>query len=89
MCFPCVQVLPPFKSEVREGKWSTLAFPSNTFYRFADRLPSICVPSVFASDLPVGMEIAVYSFHEPDLFRLGYAFEQITRHRGPPGSTLA
>jgi len=29
----------------------------------------------------------VYPYHEPDLFRLGYAFEQLTRHRKAPEST--
>ena len=89
MCFPCVQVLPPLKSEVREGKWSTLAFPSNTFIASQTGMPSICVPAGFVGDLPVGVEIVVYPYHEPDLFRLGYAFEQTTHHRRPPRSTSA
>src|SRR5512146_2458458 len=27
MCFPCVQVLPPTKNEVKSGKWTTFGFP--------------------------------------------------------------
>jgi hypothetical protein len=29
------------------------------------------------------------SLHEPDLFRLGYAFEQATHHRRPPAAAPA
>jgi hypothetical protein len=28
----------------------------------------------------------VLPYHEPELFRLGYAFEQITHRRRPPAS---
>jgi hypothetical protein len=28
-------------------------------------------------------------YHEPDLFRLGYAFEHVTTHRRPPACTPA
>jgi len=88
MCFPCVQVLPPTKSEVKSGKWSTLAFPANTFIASQAWMPSICVPAGFTGQgIPVGMEIVVYPYHEPDLFRLGYAFEQVTHHRKAPEST--
>ena len=88
MCFPCVQVLPPTKSEVKSGKWSTLGFPANTFIASQAWMPSICVPAGFTDKgIPVGMEIVVYPYHEPDLFRLGYAFEQATHHRRAPEST--
>jgi len=88
MCFPCVQVLPPTKSEVRSGKWPTLGFPTNTLIASQAWMPSICVPAGFTDrGLPVGMEIVVYPYHEPDLFKLGYAFEQATRHRKAPAST--
>jgi amidase len=87
MCFPCVQVLPPTKSEVKSGKWTTLGFPTNTLIASQAWMPSICVPAGFTDKgLPVGMEIVVNPYHEPDLFRLGYAFEQITRHRRAPES---
>ena len=35
------------------------------------------------SGVPVGMEMIVPPYHEPDLFRFGYAFEQLT-HSAPP-----
>jgi hypothetical protein len=39
--------------------------------------------------LPVGIEMVVLPYHEPDLFKVGYAFEQATRYRLPPQSTPA
>jgi amidase len=88
MCFPCVQVLPPTKNEVKSGKLPTLGFPTNTLIASQAWMPSICVPAGFTdSGLPVGMEIVVYPYHEPDLFRLGYAFEQLTHHRKAPECT--
>ena len=55
----------------------TLGFPTNTLIASQAWMPSICVPAGFTdSGFPVGMEIVVYPYHEPDLFRLGYAFEQ-------------
>ena len=88
MCFPCVQVLPPSRSEVRSGKLPTLSFPTNTLIASQAWMLSICVPAGFTdSGLPVGMEIVAYPYHEPDLFRLGYAFEQLTHHRKPPECT--
>jgi Asp-tRNA(Asn)/Glu-tRNA(Gln) amidotransferase A subunit family amidase len=48
-------------------------------------MPSICVPAGFAqSGLPVGMELVVLPYHEPDLFRFGFAFEQASRVRRAP-----
>lgn len=88
MCFPCVQVLPPARNEVRSGKLPTLSFPTNTLIASQAWMPSICVPAGFTdSGLPVGMEIVAYPYHEPDLFRLGYAFEQLTHHRRAPECT--
>jgi amidase len=87
MCFPCVQVLPPTKSEVRVGKWTTFSFPTNTLIASQAWMPSICLPAGFTDKgIPVGMELVVYPYHEPDLFRLGYAFEQLTHHRKAPAS---
>jgi Asp-tRNA(Asn)/Glu-tRNA(Gln) amidotransferase A subunit family amidase len=35
----------------------------------------------------LNIEMIVLPYHEPDLFRLGYAFEQATLNRRPPPST--
>jgi amidase len=34
--------------------------------------------------LPVGLLFMASAFAEPDLFAIGYAYEQVSRHRMPP-----
>jgi amidase len=88
MCFPCVKVYPPTKELVRAGKTNTLTFPTNTLIAAQTWMPSICVPTGFTPEgIPVGMEIVVYPYHEPDLFTFGFAYEQATHHRKAPKST--
>lgn len=88
MCFPCVKVYPPTKEIVRSGKTETLTFPTNTLIASQTWMPSICVPTGFTPEgIPVGMEIVVYPYHEPDLFTFGFAYEQVARHRKAPAST--
>lgn len=88
MCFPCVQVFPPTKDTVRAGKTNTLTFPTNTLIAAQTWMPSICLPTGFTPEgIPVGMELVVYPYHEPDLFTFGFAYEQATRHRKAPKST--
>jgi amidase len=85
LVFPCVQVLPPTKQEVRDGKHKCLTFPTNTLIASQTWMPSICLPAGFTDEgVPVGMELVVLPYHEADLFRLGYGFEQTTRHRRAP-----
>lgn len=85
LVFPCTQVLPPSKQEIREGKHEVLSFPTNTLIASQTWMPSICLPAGFSDDgLPVGMELLVLPYHEPDLFRLGYGFEQATHCRKAP-----
>lgn len=88
MCFPCVRVYPPTKETVRAGKTNTLTYPTNTLIAAQTWMPSICLPTGFTPDgIPVGMELVVYPYHEPDLFKFGYAYEQATHHRKAPKST--
>ena len=48
--------------------------------------PALTVPGGFTSDgLPVGVEFVGRPFSEPMLLAFGYAFEQATGHRRPPG----
>lgn len=50
--------------------------------------PALSLPAGFTTDgLPVGVELLGRPFAEQELLRLGYAFEQSTRVRRPPGST--
>jgi Asp-tRNA(Asn)/Glu-tRNA(Gln) amidotransferase A subunit family amidase len=88
MCFPCVRVYPPTKDTVRAGKTNTLTYPTNTLIAAQTWMPSICLPTGFTPEgIPVGMELVVYPYHEHDLFKLGYAYEQTTQHRKSPTST--
>jgi amidase len=53
-------------------------------------LPAITVPGGFTADgLPVGVELLGRAWSEPQLIKLAYAYEQATRHRGPPETTPA
>lgn len=62
-----------------------LSFPTNTLIASQTWMPSICLPAGFSEEgLPVGMELVVLPYHEPELFRLGYAFEQATHYRRVP-----
>jgi amidase len=82
--FPCVQVLPPTKEDVRAGKHKCLEFPTNTLIASQTWMPSICLPAGFSEEgIPVGVEIVVAPYHEPDLFRLGAGFEAVTKNRKP------
>ena len=70
---------------VRDGKHQVLTFPTNTLIASQTWMPSICLPAGFSENgLPVGMELIVLPYHEPDLFRLGYAFEQANNVRRKP-----
>jgi Asp-tRNA(Asn)/Glu-tRNA(Gln) amidotransferase A subunit family amidase len=51
--------------------------------------PALAVPAGFIGELPVGIEFMGRPFSEPELFKLGYAFEQAGRHRRPPPLTPA
>jgi amidase len=47
--------------------------------------PHLCVPGGFVQGLPVGFSFFGPAWSEPLLLKLGYAFEQITKHRSKPG----
>jgi Asp-tRNA(Asn)/Glu-tRNA(Gln) amidotransferase A subunit family amidase len=50
--------------------------------------PALFVPAGFAvPDLPVGIEFFGRPFTEPELIKIGYAYEQRTHHRRPPQTT--
>ncbi|MGD9913485.1 MAG: amidase [Rhizobiaceae bacterium] len=85
MVFPCVQVVPPTKDEVRAGKHRVLEYPTNTLIAAQTWLPSICMPAGFTdADIPVGIELVVLPYREPELFRLGAGFEKVVGARRAP-----
>jgi amidase len=87
ICFPACQVLTPTHEELRNGRWTVLSYPTNTVIAAQSWMPSICLPAGFTPEgVPVGIEMIVPPYHEPDLFRFGFAFEQKTHWRRPPKS---
>jgi Asp-tRNA(Asn)/Glu-tRNA(Gln) amidotransferase A subunit family amidase len=51
-------------------------------------LPALSVPAGFTDDgLPIGIEFLGREFSEPDLLKIGYAWEQAAKPRKPPFST--
>ena len=88
LCFPSVQVVPPTREEIDAGRWPTLAFPTNTLIGAQTWMPAMTLPAGFTEQgIPVGLEFLALPYGEPTLFRLGFSFEQATRHRRPPTST--
>lgn len=85
LVYPAVQILPPTKKDVREGKHEERTFPTNTLIASQTWMPSICVPAGFSEEgLPVGIEFVGLPYHEPDLLRLGSGFEALTEFRQSP-----
>lgn len=90
LIFPSVQVPPPSREMLASGRWVTLDFPTNTLIASQTWLPAITVPAGFTDDgLPVGLEFVTKSYDEPTAFRLGFGFEQATKHRRSPESAPA
>jgi amidase len=85
LVYPSVQV--PAPSMEGRKDWTVLTFPTNTLIASQTWMPAMSVPAGFTADgLPVGLEFVAKPYDEPTVFRLGYAFEQSTRHRRAPES---
>ena len=85
LVYPSVQV--PAPSMEGRKDWTVLTFPTNTLIASQTWMPAMSVPAGFTADgLPVGLEFVAKPYDEPTVFRLGYAFEQNTRHRRAPES---
>jgi amidase len=89
LCYPACQVLTPRSKDHQNGRWTALGYPTNTLIALQAVLPSICIPAGFSdTGVPVGLEIIAPPHHEPNLIRLGYAFEQLTQWRRKPDLAL-
>lgn len=87
LLYPDVQVLPPLRSDLYAGRWTTLTFPTNTLIASQAGLPAISVPAGFTEDgIPVGIELVGKLYDEPTLLRLAYAYERVSAARRPPAS---
>ncbi|WP_096390954.1 amidase [Halopenitus persicus] len=86
--YPDVQVPPPSESEIRDGKYETMTFATNTIIASQSLCSAISVPAGFTDDdLPVGIELLGKPYDEASLIQYGYALEQATDHRRPPETT--
>ncbi|AHG02218.1 amidase (plasmid) [Halostagnicola larsenii XH-48] len=86
--YPDVQVVPPTAEEIRDGKYETMTFATNTIVASQSLCSAVSVPAGFTDDgLPVGLELLGRPFDEPTLLELAYSFEQATEHRRPPETT--
>jgi len=65
-----------------------LTYPTNTGIASNTGMPAMTVPAGFTPEgRPVGLEFLAKPYDEPTMLRLGYAFEQATKHRRSPEST--
>ncbi|SFT00053.1 amidase [Halostagnicola kamekurae] len=83
--YPDVQVVPPTAEEIRDGKYETMTFATNTIIASQSLCSAVSVPAGFTDDgLPVGLELLGRPFDEPTLLELAYSFERETEHRRTP-----
>lgn len=68
------------------GDLNTASGDNSQVFSPATGWPAVTVPMGWLREesLPAGMTFLGRAWSEPVLFRLGYAFEQATRHRRPP-----
>lgn len=82
LVYPTVRQKPARIGEVQHG--------TNCHLSGQIDFPAITVPAGFTDDgLPIGIEFLAREWQEPFLIQLGYAFEQLTRHRRLPKTTPA
>jgi Asp-tRNA(Asn)/Glu-tRNA(Gln) amidotransferase A subunit family amidase len=88
--FPNVPVLPPTETELREKKYTTMNFPTNTIIASQTLCPGVSMPGGFTDDgLPVGVELLGKPHDEPRLVEMAYAYERVAETRAPPETAPA
>jgi amidase len=88
LAFTDVQIPPPKHEDATNGRFPTCwDFPVNTLLASQARLPAIAIPAGFTEDdLPVGLELVSWEFHEQALLELARGIEiTIGARRAPPG----
>lgn len=85
LAFPDVQVPAPTHTDILNGRWTCLQFPTNTIIASQLWMPAISVPAGFTdAGLPVGLELMGLPFQEQKLLELAFGVEQLTLARRPP-----
>lgn len=70
------------------GDLNTPAGENSQFFSPTTGFPAITVPMGYSrGTLPAGLQLFARPYAEGTLFRLAYAYEQVTHHRRPPAST--
>jgi len=89
LVYPTVQVPPPTLTELADGRWTALTFPTNTVIASQAGLPALSVPVGFThSGLPVGMEVVARPFAETTLLQLAAGLEAVRPARRAPHRSL-
>lgn len=85
LVYPTVQVVPPTQTELEDGKYTALTFPTNTVLGSQTGFPALTIPVGFtAGGLPVGMELLGKPFAEAEMLQFASAWEKIASHRQAP-----
>jgi amidase len=85
LVYPTVQVVPPRQTELEDGKYTALTFPTNTVLGSQTGFPALTIPVGFTPDgLPVGMELLGKPFAEAEMLQFASAWEKTASHRQAP-----
>ncbi|KAH0333644.1 putative amidase family protein, partial [Aureobasidium melanogenum] len=86
LTFPDVQIPPPKHEDATNGRFPTCwDFPVNTLLASQARLPAMTVPVGFTEDeLPIGLELVSFEYHEQALLQLARGIEIIVGARRAP-----
>ena len=85
ICFPDVKLPAPSHEDIFSDRWTCLTYPTNTVIASQLLFPAISIPAGFTGDgLPVGLELMVLPYGEPELLSLARGVEIATDGRRAP-----